>query len=177
MSAIARHESVIIREAAKKLRDAAERDLDMTPPVNVKAFASACGIDLTVSPMEEHMDGIVTRGKDRSAMVLPAITDPCEERVRIAHMIGHMLLHMKIGETLRDSVRHLWQYSYANYEADVFATGLLIPNDDLDDRLAQIRTDAGYPRSDVADIAEHFGVPVRFLVSHCIRLRIFSEHA
>ena len=120
------------------------RKYELTGAVDVQGLADRLGLHVALWPLPAAEVHEITRG--RRIAVSDELSDQ-ERRWAIAHGIGHRIMHPGNHSWLRT---HTWLAVSWEREAEQFAYGLLVDEAEaLTERLSML-----------ADVAEHFGIPM-----------------
>src|SRR2546425_3925042 len=104
------------------------------PPVPVETLAERLGAQISYSPFEGDLSGMVFRDDAKIIIGVNSLHHPNRQRFTIAHEIGHMLLHkgqeVHVDRTYRVNLRDdlsSQAVSPEEMEANAFAAALLMP--------------------------------------------------
>src|SRR5712664_3503178 len=104
------------------------------PPVPVEELASRLGAQISYSPFDGDLSGMVFRDEAKIIIGVNSLHHPNRQRFTIAHEIGHMLLHkgqeVHVDRAYRVSLRNDLSskaVSPEEMEANAFAAALLMP--------------------------------------------------
>ncbi|MGE0040868.1 MAG: ImmA/IrrE family metallo-endopeptidase [Vicinamibacterales bacterium] len=141
-----------------------------TAPVDMDAVAAAVSLPTITEPLAPDIAGALLLTPSGPVACLNARQPAARRRVLLAHLIGHVQLGHRFPagtavhvdrnfETLRGERRYT-PAEQLDYEANVFAGRLLVPEPALDTALAGL----GHRRisdDDIQALADHFGVSVQ----------------
>jgi Zn-dependent peptidase ImmA (M78 family) len=104
------------------------------PPVPVEVVARKLGAQLSYSPYEGDISGMLFRQDDGTIIGINSLHHPNRQRFTIAHEIGHMLLHkgveIRVDRAFRVNLRDDISSKAVDreeIEANRFAAELLMP--------------------------------------------------
>ena len=108
------------------------------PPVPVESLAERQGAQISYSPFEGDLSGMVFRDDAKVIIGVNSLHHPNRQRFTIAHELGHMLLHtgqeIHVDRTYRVNLRDdlsSQAVSPEEIEANTFAATLLMPEEML----------------------------------------------
>ena len=137
--------------ARDALRIAESRNLKRTP-LDVIGLASSIGLSIEYLPLTPDISGFLKRKGQSWTIGVNSLHHPNRQRFTIAHELGHYFLHRDHGDFEdRALFRKEMQYDHREFEANNFASKLLMPENEF--RAQVIR----YP-ANVDSVARHFGV-------------------
>lgn len=158
------------------LMSLAKKGLIIKPPVDIDKIAQALGVQVVQDPLLENqavISGIVLEKGVPTVKINPERnTNEARRRFTIAHSIGHYCLHgVKAEEGFWESYKttdaHDLFWNACEFEANNFASQLLIPNDlafKEADRIVRIEGDASF----IEVMARLFNVP-KNVMSHRLK--------
>lgn len=104
------------------------------PPVPIESLAERLGAQISYSPFDGDLSGMVFRDDNKVIIGVNSLHHPNRQRFTIAHEIGHMLLHkgqeVHVDRTYRVNLRNdlsSQAVSREEIEANAFAAALLMP--------------------------------------------------
>lgn len=134
--------------------------------------------DLTITVnYSDHLNykGKIEKVHDQIIITIKNNDDDFSSRFNIAHQLGHYFLHFEDNNTeFKDSVfyRNL-NYNDEEIEANLFASYLLIPNDQFIKYTTQHAYDKSTQTYNIQQISNHFKVPKQFVINKGKILNIF----
>lgn len=173
-----------IHSLAKNLQDIFELPL----PINVHEIVKKLEGKIIYFPKnEDELSGRIQNtteenNKHRFIMHVPKDLGEKEERYRIAHLLGHLFLHMhflideddwKAKKEFIDSIYEQYGYLVLENEADEFARSLLLPNHELYMCTITSRTEKGFVNMD--KLEDIFQIPKENIRIHGERLGYFVQ--
>ena len=125
----------------------------MRLPLNVRGVAEYLGLEVVEEPMDDDMSGFLEIRSGRWVVGVNAFHHINRKRFTIAHEIAHFLLHSDGQVEFRDRTfaRRTNDPSRMEREADQFAAELLMPADDVKQKIAAGETS-------LSALAAQFGV-------------------
>ena len=141
-------------DSADKLLAYAEKNGIAALPLDVSAVATALGIDVQYSALNDDLSGILRLNSDnaRWEMTVNSTYSPNRRRYTIAHELGHFCLHRYAVTEFKDRI--FFRATPSNpmeWEANEFAGTILMPEHDFRRLINEGVTS-------VDDLAERFAV-------------------
>ena len=135
------------------LRIAESRGLSLKP-VDILGLAYSIGIQVEYLALADDTSGFLRRTGANWLIGVNSMHHPNRQRFTVAHELGHYFLHRDHGDFVDKALfRKELQSDRREYEANSFASRLLMPADDFKDVSAQFN-------SNVEQIAKQFGVSI-----------------
>lgn len=151
------------------------------PPVPVESVAERLGAQISYSPFEGDLSGMVFRDDAKVIIGVNSLHHPNRQRFTIAHEIGHMLLHkgqeVHVDRTYRVNLRDdlsSQAVSRDEIEANAFAAALLMPAEMLIEDLRGQEIDCE-SEDQLRVLAAKYGVSLQALNLRLINLGLVSS--
>jgi len=146
-------------------------------PLPVAEIARQRGIEVVFDPLEsaEDVSGFYFREGERRVIGVNSAHPSVRQRFTIAHELGHALLHDNEGLHLDQAFKFRDRRSELaidreEIDANAFAAGVLMPEDDVWDAIDRFAIDFLDDRT-MRAAARHFGVSVQALSYRLANLR------
>ena len=162
----------IIKNTVNKIYDTFEISKDTLFDLN--QFLNDLNITVNYS---DHLNykGKIEKVQDQIIITIKNNDDYFSSRFNIAHQLGHYFLHLEDNNTdFKDSVfyRNL-NYNNEEIEANLFASYLLMPNNQFIKYTTQQAYDNSTQTYNIEQISNYFKVPKQFVINKGKILRIF----
>lgn len=133
------------------LRITESRGLSLKP-VDVLGLAYSIGIQVEYLPLPEGTSGFLRRSGGNWIIGVNSMHHPNRQRFTIAHELGHYFLHRDHGDFVDKALfRKELQSDRREFEANSFASRLLMPADDFENASRRLNADFDL-------VAKQFGV-------------------
>lgn len=121
-------------DSADKLLEYAKREGIATSPLDVEVVATALGITVGHSDLDDDLSGILRLNPENGKweMTVNSGHHPNRQRYTIAHELGHFCLHRYTVKEFKDHIFFRAASSdKMEWDANEFAGGILMPEDDF----------------------------------------------
>lgn len=165
----------VILAAEKVLKEIKEKKGKITFPIDPFELLNDRNVVITYSDFDK-LEGLLLYEKDNSIVSINMNRPVTRQRFTAAHELGHILMHTEIkGNNFLCPISGI--KTDIEKEADLFASNILMPTDELNKRIDVYQDKNGKVGLDECLlIAEYFGVSFEACVKTvCFRIKRFKE--